>query len=74
VVSAEEESRCAFHLRGIFMKDSALKAFAVEWPSTGQREFHVAESEADLNAWITEREGRADHTITLVKSDRELAA
>jgi len=56
------------------MKDSALRAFVVEWPSTGQREFHVAESEADLNARITEREGRADHTITLVKSDRELAA
>ena len=56
------------------IKTSALSAFAVEWPSTGQREFHVAESEADLNAWITEREGRADHTITLVKSDKELAA
>ena len=56
------------------MKGSALRAFAVEWPSTGQREFHVAKSEADLNTWITEREGRADHVITLVKSDKELAA
>ena len=56
------------------MKDSTLSAFAVEWTSTGQREFHVAKNETDLNAWVTEREGRADHTITLVKSDRELAA
>ena len=56
------------------MKDSNLRAFAVEWTSTGQREFHVAESKEALDAWITEREGRADHTITLVKSDRELAA
>ena len=56
------------------MKDSNLRAFAVEWTSTGQREFHVAKNETDLNAWITEREGRADHTITLVKSDKELAA
>jgi hypothetical protein len=38
------------------MTDSTLSAFAVEWPSTGQRE------------------GRADHTITLVKSDKELVA
>ena len=37
------------------MKDSNLRAFAVEWPSTGQREFHVAKNETDLNAWITER-------------------
>jgi hypothetical protein len=56
------------------MKDSTLRAFAVEWPSTGQREFHVAESKEALDAWITEREGRADHTITLVKSEQELAA
>ena len=56
------------------MKDSTLSAFAVEWPSTGQRELHVAESKEALDAWITEREGRAHHTITLVKSDRELAA
>ena len=56
------------------MKDSNLRAFAVEWPSTGKREFHVAESKADLNAWITEREGRAGHIITLVKSEQELAA
>ena len=56
------------------MKDSTLSAFAVEWPSTGQREFHVAESKEALDAWITEREGRADHSITLVKSERELAA
>ena len=56
------------------MTDSNLKAFAVEWPSTGQREFHVAESKEALDAWITEREGRADHIITLVKSEQELAA
>ena len=56
------------------MKDSALRAFAVEWPSTGQRELHVAESKEALDAWITEREGRAEHVITLVKSDKELAA
>jgi hypothetical protein len=56
------------------IKTSALRAFAVEWPETGRREYHEAESEADLDAWVTEREGRADHTITLVKSDKELAA
>ena len=56
------------------IKTSNLSAFAVEWPKTGQREFHVAESKEALDAWITEREGRADHIITLVKSEQELAA